>query len=74
MELGRLCCTIYVSVVAPCDVLQGWVKGAEMGHSRDKEKKESKKKAKHDVKEKRKLKKERKQPRNTLTLTKHSGS
>jgi hypothetical protein len=47
-------------------------KGADMGHNRDKEKKEQKKKAKHDIKEKRKQKKEKKQPANSMPLTKHS--
>lgn len=45
-----------------------------MGHNRDKEKKEGKKKALHNLKEKRKLKKEKKQPANTLVLTKHSNT
>lgn len=45
-----------------------------MSHSRDKEKKEGKKKAQHNLKEKRKLRKEKKQPKNTIALTKHSDS
>lgn len=43
-------------------------KGADMGHNRDKEKKEGKKKARHDLKEKRKLKKEKKQTKSPFTM------
>lgn len=46
----------------------GTMKGADMSHNRDKEKKEHKKKSQHDIKEKRKLKKEKKQHKNSFTL------
>jgi hypothetical protein len=45
-----------------------FVKGANMGHNRDKEKKEGKKKAQHDIKEKRKLKKEKHQKKGVINL------
>ena len=44
------------------------MKGADMSHNRDKEKKEGKKKAQHDLKEKRKLKKEKHQKKSVITL------
>jgi hypothetical protein len=44
------------------------VKGADMGHNRDKEKKEGKKKALHDIKEKRKLKKEKHQKKGVISV------
>jgi hypothetical protein len=43
-------------------------KGVDMGHNRDKEKKEGKKKALHDLKEKRKLKKEKHQKITVINL------
>ena len=43
-------------------------KGADMGHNRDKEKKEGKKKAQHDLKEKRKLKREKHQKVSVINL------
>lgn len=44
------------------------MKGADMGHNRDKEKKEGKKKAQHDIREKRKLKKEKHQKKGVITV------
>ena len=43
-------------------------KGVDMGHNRDKEKKEGKKKAQHDLKEKRKLKREKHQKVSVMNL------
>ena len=43
-------------------------KGVDMGHNRDKEKKEGKKKAQHDLKQKRKLKREKHQKVSVMNL------
>jgi hypothetical protein len=49
-------------------------KGVDMGHNRDKEKKEGKKKAQYNLREKRKMKKEKNQKVSVINLpSKHEG-